>query len=464
MKNEKSSKFSKDELKKQLNRKKSELEKLKREIKINSTVYEREAQIEAALERVRSRSMSMQKSDELKQVINVVTEQLQQMGFNFETANFITDYSESGGVWWISTPGVPTPARVYCPSTDILFFNNLANAINKQIGFFTEFYSSKEKNEFFDYVFENTNLKELPIERKKYIYAANGIASSSALSKNVIFSIANYQAIPYSDHENSIIKRIGDVFDQSYTRFLDLQKAEAQARESQIEAALERVRSRSMGMQKSEEFRKVGYEIYKQLVHLNFKLEGDGFCVDFRETDDFYLWAADRWGASPERLHFPYFDHPYFNRFIEARDKKLDFFTNSFTFEEKNRLWDHLIQHIPGVDHFPEAIEFIYASPGMVQAYVLLKNVALYVWNMSGTLYSDAENAILMRFGKVFEQAYIRFHDLKKAEAQALEATRRASVDRVRAEIASMRTTSDLESITPLIWNELTTLAVPFVR
>src|ERR1017187_9447173 len=111
MKNEKSSKFSKDELKKQLNRKKSELEKLKREIKINSTVYEREAQIEAALERVRSRSMSMQKSDELKQVINVVTEQLQQMGFNFETANFITDYSESGGVWWISTPGVPTPAR-----------------------------------------------------------------------------------------------------------------------------------------------------------------------------------------------------------------------------------------------------------------------------------------------------------------------------------------------------------------
>ena len=35
--------------------------------------------------------------------------------------------------------------------------------------------------------------------------------------------------------------------------------------------------------------------------------------------------------------------------------------------------------------------------------------------------------------------------------------TRRASVDRIRAEIASMRTTDDLERITPLIWTELTT-------
>ena len=71
---------------------------------------------------------------------------------------------------------------------------------------------------------------------------------------------------------------------------------------------------------------------------------------------------------------------------------------------------------------------------------------------------------VFRRFAKVFEQTYTRFLDLQKAEAQALEAIKRASVDRVRAEIASMRTTSDLEKITPLIWNELTTLGVPFIR
>jgi hypothetical protein len=34
---------------------------------------------------------------------------------------------------------------------------------------------------------------------------------------------------------------VAKVFEQAYTRFLDLQKAEAQARESQIQLALERV-------------------------------------------------------------------------------------------------------------------------------------------------------------------------------------------------------------------------------
>ena len=71
---------------------------------------------------------------------------------------------------------------------------------------------------------------------------------------------------------------------------------------------------------------------------------------------------------------------------------------------------------------------------------------------------------VFKRFGRVFEQTYTRFFDLQTAEAQALEANKRASVDRVRAEIASMRTTADLEKIIPLIWNELTTLGVLFIR
>ncbi len=99
-----------------------------------------------------------------------------------------------------------------------------------------------------------------------------------------------------------------------------------------------------------------------------------------------------------------------------------------------------------------------------MSSHVILKNTVLYILNYTDIPFSGEENAILMRFGKLFEQAYIRFNDLKQAEAQALEAIKRASVDRVRAEIASMRTTNDLERITPLIWNELTTLGVPFVR
>ena len=56
-----------------------------------------------------------------------------------------------------------------------------------------------------------------------------------------------------SDENLSIVKRFIEVFDFAYTRFLDIKNAEAQAREAQIEAALERVRSKAMAMHKSEE-------------------------------------------------------------------------------------------------------------------------------------------------------------------------------------------------------------------
>jgi len=47
---------------------------------------------------------------------------------------------------------------------------------------------------------------------------------------------------------------------------------------------------------------------------------------------------------------------------------------------------------------------------------------------------------------------------------QAHAALQQSSLDRVRAEIASMRTAKDLERVTPLIWRELKALEVPFIR
>ncbi len=72
--------------------------------------------------------------------------------------------------------------------------------------------------------------------------------------------------------------------------------------------------------------------------------------------------------------------------------------------------------------------------------------------------------AILQRFAKVFDQTYTRFLDLQKSEERAQAAMLEASLERVRAETASMRHASDLERITPMIWKELNILGVPFIR
>jgi signal transduction histidine kinase len=85
-----------------------------------------------------------------------------------------------------------------------------------------------------------------------------------------------------------------------------------------------------------------------------------------------------------------------------------------------------------------------------------------YAW--SEEPYSEESINILNRFNAIINLTFRRYLDIQKAEAQAKEAIKQASLDRIRGEIASMRTSEDLNHITPIIWRELKNLEVPFFR
>ena len=91
--------------------------------------------------------------------------------------------------------------------------------------------------------------------------------------------LTTYKPLP--EEGLDIFKRFHNVFTLAYRRFIDIEKAIAQAREAQIEAALERVRSRTMGMQKSEELKDVIRVVYEQFVHLKINVDHAGFVVDY---------------------------------------------------------------------------------------------------------------------------------------------------------------------------------------
>jgi len=144
------------------------------------------------------------------------------------------------------------PHQVLVPSvTD--FMPELREAYVQGKDFAASNLSREDKNRFYDHLFTKTIFKEAtPPGRKEFLYATNGYAQSFALQKFTILGILNMEGIPFTSEQNQILKRFSYAFEQSYVRFLDLQKAESQAREARIEAALERVRSRSMAMHKSE--------------------------------------------------------------------------------------------------------------------------------------------------------------------------------------------------------------------
>ena len=106
-------------------------------------------------------------------------------------------------------------------------------------------------------------------------------------------------------------KRFAKVFEQTYTRFLDLQKAEAQARESQIEAALERVRSRSMAMHKSDELLEVVAVLYEQMEPLGLAKYGCELILCNEKTDLMEFWHSNPiQSVLPECYYVPWSVHP----------------------------------------------------------------------------------------------------------------------------------------------------------
>jgi signal transduction histidine kinase/ketosteroid isomerase-like protein len=251
--------------------------------------------------------------------------------------------------------------------------------------------------------------------------------------------------------------RFAGVFDLAYRRFEDLQKAEAQAREAEIELALERVRARTMAMHQSDELKEVIEVVYRQLVHLGVPVEHAGFILDYKERDDMHIWLADQNAVFPE-IVLPYFDCAHWNSFLEAKKTGGQFFANRLDFEEKNNFYKDLFQFIPEIPE--EAKAHYFTCPALAISTVLLDNIGLYIENYRGIPYSEEENSILLRFGKVFQQTYSRFLDLQKAEAQAREAQIMASMERVRAATMAMHHSGELSNVLSSLFEQFDILGI----
>jgi signal transduction histidine kinase len=197
------------------------------------------------------------------------------------------------------------------------------------------------------------------------------------------------------------------------------EEIEAQKKEATIEVALERIRSRTMAMHKSDELHEVIQLVFDQLQQLNFNIDVANFAFNYKETDDFDLLLAVPHGKYPMEIHVPYFKHPVFDRFNKAK-KNGDLLTDTLTKDEKDSFFEYFFKYVTGVPEETKAS--IFGRPGFVRSSALMGNTALTIHNYDGISYSDAENNTLLRFGKVFEQTYTRFQDLQRAEAHAIQA------------------------------------------
>ncbi len=418
----------------------------------------REGQIEAALERVRSRTMSMHNSQDVGDTIVTLFDELTRLGFT--TLRCSVDILNDTQVMeiWTAKPGENGKAD--------LVIGHLDTALHPMLGAMYNAWKAHEPNFFYELTGDDQTRYLTALNEYAGYPIGDQIASMPARQfLNAFFfadgGILAWTAEPLHAEAPLILTRFASVFGQTYRRYLDLQRAEAQAREAQIEAALERVRSRTMGMQHSDELREVIQVIYEQFVHLGLDITSAGFTMDYKESDDWNLWMADAAYSFPNLLHIPYFDHPQWNGYNEARRKGLDAFANTLTQEQKNSFVEQVNKYVPNTE---EIKNLIYSAPGYAISNVFLKNVALFIDRYSTVPFSEADNAILQRFGKVFEQTYTRFKDLEHAEQQARESQIQLGLERVRAKAMAMQTSEELNELIGTVFGELTKLDFVLTR
>ena len=416
----------------------------------------REARIEVALERVRTKTMAMQKSDELKEVIQLVYEQFVHLNIFIEHTGFIMDYKDREDmlIWLADPKGVP--ALVSIPYFDSPHWNSFIEASEKGTNFFANHLTFEEKNKFYKQLF--TYIPGIPEKVKKQYLGCPGLAISTVLMDNVGLYIENFSGSPYSDEENDTLLRFGKVFQQTYTRFLDLQKAEAQAREAQIEAALERIRAKSMAMHQSHNLRDVVQVMYKQLEILGLAWEGISIVLCHEEKDELEYWFADVMGL--EHLS-GYLIKGRKNYYIR---KFWSFWKNGVTGKiqlEGDKKWRY-------DTYLLEETDFKTAPEELKQAMRREKSVCFtivpfkygFLEAVDTQQLRAPEVFLLGRFAMVFEQAYSRFLDLQRAEAQAREAQIVASLERVRAASMAMHDSDELSDVLSILFEQYDVLQI----
>jgi hypothetical protein len=280
------------------------------------------------------------------------------------------------------------------------------------------------------------------------------------LLEDVCLYIENFSGTPYTDEENKTLMRFGKVFQQTYTRFLDLQKAEAQAREAKIEAALENVRSRSLAMHQSSEIREVVKRVFEKMKELGFFQNNSVMIVLPRNGfKDVLHWTFNENFETLE-YNIPAFNHRVSTDPYEAWSRNEKTCEIKLNKEEKDDFLNQIFTYTDYSKVPEEFKKYLYTTEAYSSFEVFENHCGLLVDTFTSADYTEDQKDVVKRFAKVFDQAYTRFLDLQKAEAQAREAKIEAVLERIRSRTMAMQKSNELTDVAGLLFKQVTDIGI----
>jgi len=229
-------------------------------------------------------------------------------------------------------------------------------------------------------------------------------------------------------------------------------------RKLEVEASLEKVRRRTMTMRNSDEMSEASSVLFRELSELGIKAIRTGVGI----FDDVYtameLWTtsvSDNKEVLQKLDYFSLYIHPVYEKLISSRQQQKEYAWTKLTGSQVKHYYQSMTAFITSQE------ERIYNDEEYFYFFFFEKGTLNVVTDQALT---DDECVVMIQFAHAFGMIYTRFLDLQKAESQTNEVLKEAALNKIRAEIASMRSADDLEHITPHIWKELIALGISFSR
>ena len=229
-------------------------------------------------------------------------------------------------------------------------------------------------------------------------------------------------------------------------------------RRLEIETSLEKVRNRAMTMRASAELSETSATLFHELNQLGIKAIRTGVGIFDDANTAMELWSTSVSNDKEVLKKLDYFSlyiHPVYEKLISSREQQKPYALTKL----KGNQVKHYYQSMTAFVSLQE--QHVYNEEEYFYSFFFGQGTLNVIMHEPLT---DEECIIMTQFAHAFGLIYTRFLDLQKAEYQTREALRKAALDRIRAEITSMRTADDLKHITPLLWKELITFDVPFTR
>src|SRR6188768_188048 len=249
-------------------RKEKEVIKRNAELKQQLAANARKLKIETGLEKVRAIALKMKKPADMLAVCKTISLQLQKLGVkeirNVQTAIFY------------KSKGTYMNYEYYAKHKKTIITETVYTNHKVAKAFAAKMLSGK--GEVYSTHIKGKKVKDwIAYQKSTNVFIDRFLEKTNSLSYYwhslgpVALGISTYD--PLSEEELNLFKRFLKVFELAYKRYLDIEQAMTQAREAKIEAALEKVRSRTMAMQKSDELGEIIKEVMDQFVLLGFDFD-----------------------------------------------------------------------------------------------------------------------------------------------------------------------------------------------